>query len=171
MTFRKQSNPKSAVQGKPQEIDRLRAFTTTFATEDRLGLGSNVTDWSGEELWRAYNQLKKAEEAFRLHMSDLVMRPVWHQKQHRVQAHILICFLAYVLWKTLGMWCQRAGLGDEPRKIFSELQQISLVDVLLPTRAGVSIRKRCVSRPTDHQAILLQCLGLQIPAHIEFADL
>jgi transposase len=134
-------------------------------------LRSNVTDWSGEELWRAYIQLTEAEEAFRLHKSDLVMRPVWHQKQNRVQAHILVCFLAYVLWKTLGLWCQRAGLGDEPRKIFAELQQISLVDVVLPTRAGVSIRKRCVSRPTEHQAILLQRLGLRIPAHIEFAEM
>jgi transposase len=134
-------------------------------------LRSNVTDWSGEELWRAYIQLTEAEEAFRLHKSDLVMRPVWHHKQDRVQAHILVCFLAYVLWKTLDQWCQRAGLGDEPRKIFAELQQISLVDVLLPTRTGVSIRKRCVSRPTDHQAILLQRLGLQIPAHIDFAPL
>jgi hypothetical protein len=60
---------------------------------------------------------------------------------------------------------------DEPRKIFAELQQISLVDVVLPTRADVSIRKRCVSRPTEHQAILLQRLGLQMPSHIEFADL
>jgi len=134
-------------------------------------LRSNVTDWSGEELWRAYIQLTEAEEAFRLHKSDLVMRPVWHHKEHRVQAHILVCFLAYVLWKTLGLWCQRAGLGDEPRKIFAELQQISLVDVVLPTRAGVSIRKRCVSRPTEHQQILLQRLGLQIPAHIEFAEM
>ena len=134
-------------------------------------LRSNVTDWSGEELWRAYIQLTEAEEAFRLHKSDLVMRPVWHQKEHRVQANILVCFLAHVLWKTLGMWRQRAGLGDEPRKIFAELQQISLVDVVLPTRAGVSIRKRCVSRPTEHQAILLQRLGLQIPTNIEFADL
>jgi transposase len=134
-------------------------------------LRSNVTGWSGEELWRAYIQLTEAEEAFRLHKSDLVMRPVWHHKEHRVQAHILVCFLAYVLWKTLGQWCQRAGLGDEPRKIFAELQQISLVDVVLPTRAGIAIRKRCVSRPTEHQAILLQRLGLEIPAHIEFADL
>ena len=134
-------------------------------------LRSNVTDWSGEELWRAYIQLTEAEEAFRLHKSDLIMRPVWHHKEHRVQAHILVCFLAYVLWKTLGLWCHRAGLGDEPRKIFAELQQISLVDVVLPPRAGVSIRKRCVSRPTEHQAILLQRLGLQIPAHIEFAEM
>jgi len=140
-------------------------------SEECYLLRSNVTGWSGEELWRAYIQLTEAEEAFRLHKSDLVMRPVWHHKEHRVQAHILVCFLAYVLWKTLGQWCQRAGLGDEPRKIFAELQQISLVDVVLPTRAGIAIRKRCVSRPTEHQAILLQRLGLEIPAHIEFADL
>ena len=88
-----------------------------------------------------------------------------------MQAHILICFLAYVLWKTLGQWCCQAGLGDEPRKIFAELEQISLVDVVLPTRAGIEIRKRCVGRPTDHQAILLQRLGIELPTHIEFSDL
>jgi transposase len=130
-------------------------------------LRSNVTDWTGEELWRAYMQLTEAEAAFRLHKSDLVMRPVWHQKEHRVQAHILVCFLAYVLWKTLGRLCHQAGLGDEPRKIFAELQQIALVDVVMPTRPGTAIRKRCISRPTEHQAILLQRLGLQLPTNLE----
>jgi len=134
-------------------------------------LRSNVTDWSGEELWRAYTQLTEAEAAFRIHKSDLLLRPVWHHLEHRVQAHILICFLTYVLWKTLGQWCRSAGLGDEPRKIFAEMEQIALVDVVLPTRTGLSIRKRCVSRPTDHQAILLQRLGLELPTSIEFADL
>ena len=134
-------------------------------------LRSNVTDWSGEELWRAYMQLTEAEAAFRIHKGDLVLRPVWHHLQHRVQAHILVCFLTYVLWKTLGHWCHDAGLGDEPRKIFAELEQISLVDVVLPTRTGIQIRKRCVSRPNEHQAILLQRLGLELPTCIEFADL
>jgi hypothetical protein len=59
------------------------------------------------------------------------------------------------VWETLGRWCHDAGLGDGPRKIFAELEQISLVDVILPTRTGIKIRKRCVSRPTEHQAILL----------------
>jgi transposase len=134
-------------------------------------LRSNVTDWSGEELWRAYIQLTQAEAAFRIHKSDLVLRPVWHHLQHRVQAHILVCFLTYVLWKTLGQWCHDAGLGDEPRKIFADLEQISLVDVVLPTRTGIKIRKRCVSRPTEHQSILLQRLGLEIPTCINLADL
>lgn len=134
-------------------------------------LRSNVTDWSGEELWRAYMQLTEAEAAFRIHKSDLSLRPVWHHLERRVQAHILVCFLTYVLWKTFGRWCHDAGLGDEPRKIFAELGQIALVDVLLPTRTGISIRKRCVSRPTEHQAILLQRLGLELPTSIECADL
>ena len=134
-------------------------------------LRSNVTDWSGEELWRAYMQLTEAEAAFRIHKSDLALRPVWHHLERRVQAHILVCFLTYVLWKTFARWCQDAGLGDAPRKIFAELGQIALVDVLLPTRTGISIRKRCVSRPTEHQAILLQRLGLELPTSIECADL
>ncbi len=134
-------------------------------------LRSNVTDWSGEELWRAYMQLTEAEAAFRIHKSDLALRPVWHHLERRVQAHILVCFLTYVLWKTFARWCHDAGLGDEPRKIFAELEQIALVDVVLPTRTGISIRKRCVSRPTEHQAILLQRLGLELPTSIECTDL
>ena len=59
-----------------------------------------------------------------------------------------------MVWKTLGRLCQQAGLGDEPRKVFAELPQVSLADVVLPTRAGSAIRKRCVSRPAEHQAIL-----------------
>ena len=134
-------------------------------------LRNNVTDWNGEELWRAYMQLTEAEAAFRIHKSDLALRPVWHHLERRVQAHILVCFLTYVLWKTLARWCQDAGLGDEPRKIFAELEQIALVDVVLPTRTGILIRKRCVSRPTEHQAILLQRLGLDLPKSIDCANL
>jgi len=130
-------------------------------------LRTNVTDWSAEELWQAYIQLTEAEAAFRLHKSDLSLRPVWHQKEERVLAHILVCFLAYVLWKALGRLCKRAGLGDEPRRVLQELSQIQIVDVVLPTRHGLEIRKRCVTRPTEHQAILLQRLGLHLPSSIK----
>jgi transposase len=134
-------------------------------------LRSNVTDWTGEELWRAYIQLTEAEAAFRVHKSDLQLRPVWHQKEKRVQAHILLCFLAYVLWKTLAQLCQHAGLGHDPRTVFAQLRLIQLVEVVLPTRAGVEIRKRCISRPTEHQAILLQRLGLQLPESLQMTRL
>ncbi len=126
-------------------------------------LRSNIRDWSPEELWRAYIQLTEAEEAFRIHKSDLRIRPLWHQKEERVAAHILVCFLAYVLWKTLARLCRQAGLGDEPRKVFQELSQIKLADVILPVRNGKEIRLRCVEPPSRHQGILLQLLKLNLP--------
>lgn len=130
-------------------------------------LRSNIRDWSPEQLWRAYIQLTEAENAFRIHKSDLSVRPVWHQKNERVQAHILVCFLAYVLWKTLGRLCHKAGLGDEPRKILWELAQIKLTDVILPTRKGTEIRLRRVQTPDAHQRILLQRLKLSLPRRFE----
>ena len=123
-----------------------------------------MSQWSDEELWKAYMQLTEAEAAFRIQKSDLVLRPIWHQKEERVLAHILVCFLAYVVWKMLSQRCQRAGLGHEPRRVFDELAKIQLVDVVLPTRLGPTIRRRCVTQPSDHQAILLARLGLNLPA-------
>ena len=134
-------------------------------------LRTNVKDWTAEELWKAYIQLTEAEAAFRIHKSDLRIRPIWHQRKERVEAHILVCFLAYVLWKTLAQRCQRAGLGDEPRKVLQELQQIRLVDVVLPTRKGIEIRKRCIGRPSDHQAILLERLGLRLPTQLKIQEM
>jgi transposase len=126
-------------------------------------LRSNVKNWSSEDLWKAYNQLTEAEAAFRIHKSDLRIRPIWHQREDRVLAHILVCFLAYVLWKTLHQLVQAAGLGDEPRRVLDELSKINMVDVVLPTRCGVEIRRRCITGPTEHQAILLQRMGLHLP--------
>jgi transposase len=130
-------------------------------------LRSNVTDWTHEDIWKTYIQLTEAEAAFCIHKSDLSIRPIWHQKEERVLAHILVCFLAYVLWKTLGQLCQQAGLGDEPRRVLSELGEIRLMDVVLPTRAGTEIRTRCISKPSDHQQILLDHLNLRIPSKIK----
>ena len=122
-----------------------------------------MTDWTPDDLWRAYIQLTEAEAAFRIHKSDLRIRPIWHQREDRVLAHILVCFLAYVLWKTLSQMVQPAGLGDEPRRVLDELGKINLVDVVLPTRTGIDIRRRCVTQPTEHQAILLHQMGLRLP--------
>ena len=134
-------------------------------------LRTNITDWSAEELWTAYTQLTDAETAFRIHKSDLTIRPIWHQKTERVEAHILVCFLAYVLWKTLGLLCKQAGLGDEPRRIFDELGTIRLIDVVMPTTDGRTFTRRCVTRPSDHQRILLQRLGLRLPGQLAAAGL
>jgi transposase len=134
-------------------------------------LRSNVTDWTDEELWKAYIQLTEAESAFRVHKSDLSIRPIWHQKEDRVLAHILVCFLAYVLWKTLAGLCERAGLGHEPRRVLKELQEIRVVDVVLPTRKGVEIRRRCITKPSEHQQILLHHLGLHLPSRLKIFEM
>ena len=72
-------------------------------------LRTNVRDWDAETLWRTYVQLSQAEAAFRIHKSELSIRPVWHWKERRVRSHILVSFLAYVLWKTLEHWQSKAA--------------------------------------------------------------
>ena len=129
-------------------------------------LRSNIADWSPEDLWRTYIQLTEAEAAFRIHKSDLAIRPIWHQREDRVQAHIFVCFLAYVLWKTLEQWQQRAGLGHSPRTILEELRRIQSTDVVLPTADGRDLRLRCVVRPDSAQARLLDRLGLELPERL-----
>lgn len=71
--------------------------------------------------------------------------------------------------RSRGRWSRQAGLGDEPRKVFAELSEIALVDVALPTRNGVTLRKRCIGQPNQHQLVLLQYLGLRLPSVPEFA--
>jgi transposase len=151
-----------------EKIEAWREWATL--SEGCYLLRTNITDWSGEDLWKAYMQLTDAEAAFRIHKSDLRIRPIWHQRQDRVEAHILVCFLAYVLWKTLGQLCRQKGLGNEPRRVIDELSQIRMVDVVLPTRSGIEIRRRCISQPTEHQAILLHHLGLNLPPHLPVAE-
>ena len=131
-------------------------------------LRSNVHEWSDEELWRTYIQLTEAEAAFRIHKSDLAIRPVWHQKAERIKAHILVCFLGYALWKTLQQWQSRAGLGDSPRTILTELSRITAADVVLPLADGSAreLRIRCVVRPDRSQAILLDRLRLTLPERL-----
>jgi hypothetical protein len=100
-------------------------------------------------MWKTYLQLSEVEAAFRIHKSELTIRPIWHQREDRVQAHILVYFLAYVLWKTLEQWQLRAGLGNSPRTILDELGRIQSTDVVRPLADDLSreIRIRCVIKP------------------------
>lgn len=131
-------------------------------------LRTNVHDWTPEALWRTYIQLTDAEAAFRIHKSDLSLRPVWHQMTHRVLAHIFVCFLAYVMWKTLEQWQKRAGLGNSPRTVLSELSTIQSTDVVLPTATNPvrELRIRCVVKPDDAACHLLDRLGLRLPERV-----
>ena len=132
-------------------------------SEGAYVLRSNIADWSDERLWKAYIQLTQAEAAFRIQKDQLCLRPIWHQRADRVQAHILVCFLAFVQWKTLELWQQRAGLGNSPRTVLEELARIQSNDVILPTIASGEIRLRCITEPDAAQAALLDRLGIILP--------
>ncbi len=129
-------------------------------------LRTNLVDWTAEDLWKTYIQLTQAESAFRTQKSELNLRPIWHQKEDRVQAHILFSFLAYAMWKILELWMSRCGLGNGPRPLIEEFDRIKSNDVVLPTSNGREVRIRCVTQTDESQRILLGRLGLKIPTRL-----
>jgi len=138
-------------------------------------LRTNLTDTDPATLWKRYIQLTEAEWAFRITKDELGIRPIWHQKQDRVLAHILVCFLAYVLWKTLAQWMRASGLGDAPRTLVAEFAKIKSGDVVLPTRTrdgrpGKTVRLRCVTTPDNAQKVLLARLGLTLPQRLRYLE-
>ena len=156
--------PDAGLAGLRLRVDHDPAFDDWAAlSEGAYLLRSNVRDWSDRQLWKAYIQLTQAEAAFRVQKDQLNLRPIWHQREDRVQAHILVCFLAFALWKSLEMWQERAGLGNSPRTVLEELARIQSHDVVLPTAAHGEIRLRCIAQPDAAQAALLDRLGVNLP--------
>lgn len=133
-------------------------------------LRSNLTGVDAATLWKRYIQLTEAEWAFRITKDELEIRPIWHHKEDRVKAHILVCFLAYAMWKTLAGWMAAAGLGDAPRTLLYELAKIKSGDVVLPAQAADGIERtlhlRCVTEPDPAQKQLLHRLGLPLPRRL-----
>ena len=134
-------------------------------------LRSNLTGVDAATLWRRYIQLTEAEWAFRITKDELLIRPIWHHKEDRVKAHILVCFLAYVLWKTLAGWMRGAGLGDAPRTVIEDLAKLKCGDVVLRARSPRGgperrITLRCVTEPDEAQAVVLHRLGLTPPRRL-----
>ena len=137
-------------------------------------LRTNLQGATPEDLWRQYTRLTEVEAAFRTVKSDLGIRPIWHHGAERVKAHVLICFLAYVLWKTLGQWMKRAGLGDAPRTVLDELKKLKSGDVLLPVQCVQGrerlLRIRCVTEPEAPVKVLLNRLGVKLARRLRAAD-
>jgi transposase len=123
------------------------------------------TNWREADpkiLWNTYIQLTEVEDSFRTIKHDLGMRPIFHQKQDRTQAHILVCFLSLALWRTLQQWMKASGLGTAPRKLIEEMREIKSLDVLMPTR-DKTIRLRVVATPPPELKPLLQRMKLPLP--------
>jgi len=129
-------------------------------------LRTNCLEQDPAKVWEWYLQLQQAESAFRCAKSDLSLRPIFHHKTERVEAHILVCFLSLALWRTLEMWMRGKGLGTCARQLVEEIATIKSLDIVLPvkTAEGVSeLRLRTVARPERLVAELLQRLGLHLP--------
>jgi len=138
-------------------------------------LRTNLTETDPATLWKRYIQLTEAEWAFRISKDELDIRPIWHHKERRVKAHIMVSFFAYVMWKALGQWMKASGLGDAPRTLLMELAKIKSGDVVLPTvnsdgRPGKRLRVRCVTTPDKPQKVLLNRLGLRLPQHLRYLE-
>jgi transposase len=125
-------------------------------------LRTNWTQTDPKTLWNTYIQLTEVEDAFRTAKHDLGLRPIYHQKQDRTQAHILVCFLSLTLWRTLQQWMKTSGLGTAPRKLLEEMREIRSLDVLLPTREK-TIRLRVAATPSPGLKALLQRMKLLLP--------
>jgi len=129
-------------------------------------LRTNLNEQSPEKLWQTYMQLTDVEAVFRTGKSDLKIRPIWHQLEHRVQGHILFSFLAYALWKTLQIWMERSGLGRGVRTVIEEFARLKANDVVLKTSAGREIKLCCITQPDAAQRALLERMGLTIPERL-----
>jgi len=147
----------------------------TAISEGCYLLRTNLTRVDPCTLWKRYIQLTEAEWAFRITKDELAIRPIWHQKQPRVLAHILVCFLAYVLWKSLAQWMRASGLGDAPRTLVEEFARIKSGDVVLPTRGAAdkparTLRLRCVTTADEYQRVFLSRLGLELPQRLRWME-
>lgn len=127
-------------------------------------LRSNCTEEDPAKLWRWYIHLTEVEDAFRTGKSDLGLRPVYHHREDRVQAHILVCFLALAMWRCLEMWLKAKGLGDCARQVLEELDTIRSMDVVLPVKQNKEVRLRVVGKPDKLTAELLARMELKLPS-------
>lgn len=129
-------------------------------------LRTNCTETDPARIWRWYIQLTQAEAAFRSAKSDIGLRPVFHQKTERVEAHLLICFLSLALWRSLEMWMSGKGLGTRAAKLVEAIATIRSMDVVVPVKRGeraIGLRLRTVAKPDEDVALLLAHLGLHLP--------
>src|SRR5450631_2341962 len=145
-------------------------------------LRTNLKAETAEELWSKYMQLTEAEASFRALKSELSIRPLFHQLEPRIKAHVLVAFLGYALWVTLKHLLRRrptmvpkpsaSGVDDaqpmSPMRAIALLSTLQSADIVLPTTDGREIRLRRITEPTAEQKTLLRQLGICLPEHLQF---
>jgi transposase len=153
--------PKAATFSFALNRDKLRQ---TRRREGRYLLRTNLCDREPAHLWQFYIQLVEVEAAFKNLKDDLQLRPVYHQLEHRVEAHIFVAFLAYCLYVTLRAQLKPLAPGLTPRAVLDKLAAIQMLDVHFPTTDG---RTLILSRYTElnaDQKLLVKQLKLDLPS-------
>jgi transposase len=152
------------------------------AREGAYLLRTNVRAETAPELWSQYMQLTEAEASFRALKSELSVRPLFHQREPRVKAHVMVAFLGYALWVTLKHLLKRrpavipqpsaSGVNNaqplSPMKALALLSTLQSADIVLPTTDGREVRLRRITEPTADQRSLLHQLGLSLPERLDF---
>jgi hypothetical protein len=131
--------------------------------EGRYLLRSNLCDEDPATLWKYYIQLTEVEQAFKELTGDLSIRPIFHQRDDRIEAHIFVAFLAYCLQVTLKQRLRALAPGLTPRAALEKFAALQMVDVHLPTTNGRTLILSRYTEPEKDQQLLLQQLHLQLP--------
>lgn len=158
----------------PEHGDKVSPATFTFSLrKDKLRmvrrregcylLRSNLTCYAPKKLWEYYIQLTEVEQAFKEIKGDLAIRPIYHQSDERIDAHIFVSFIAYCLQVTLKNIAKRRAPGLTPRSILEKFSAIQMLDVHLPTTDGRHLILSRYTQPDKEQKILLQQLELTLP--------
>jgi transposase len=137
------------------------------AREGAYLLRTNLTADGAADLWKKYMQLTEVEAAFRTLKSELAIRPLFHQLEKRVKAHVLVAFLGYALQVTLKHLLKRSGSEYSPAQALKRLAEIRSVDIVLPTIEGREIWLRRIARLDEEQQRILHQLQLQLPERLE----
>ena len=140
--------------------DKLRRWRRR---EGRYLLRSNLTGQAPTQVWEKYLLLTQIEQAFKELKSDLLVRPIHHQKESRIEAHIFISFLSYCLSVTLRNKLRPSADGLTSRSVFETLGQMQMVDVHLPTTDGRTILLQRYTDPSPEVQLLLDRLGMHLP--------
>lgn len=140
--------------------DRLRE---TRRREGRYLLRTNLTETDPALLWLFYTQLTRVEEAFRNLKGDLAIRPIYHQNEKRIEAHIFVAFLSYCLHVTLAQRVKAHAPGLTPRSVLEQMKAMQMLDVRVPTTDGRWLHMSRYTQPDKTQQLLLAQLGLHLP--------
>lgn len=136
------------------------------AREGAYLLRTNLPPTDPKQLWKSYIQLTEAESAFRALKSELAVRPIYHQLEHRTKAHVLVAFLGYAMWVTLKHLLKAKHMPLSPAQALAAAANLHSADIVLPTTDGREIRLRRITTPTAEQQTLFQQLAMTLPQRL-----